>query len=86
MATQQLVWFTNGTEKYFTTEAAALAYERQMDVQQVIAGTGINPNAAKKAAKAVVAHFEVSDKEEKVKAEALASPAIEEPGIGTPGE
>lgn len=53
MATSSTVWFAAGnTEKWFPTQAKALEYEKQQEVQVAITNAGlINEDAAKKVAK-----------------------------------
>jgi hypothetical protein len=61
MATQQTVWFAADSDKWFNTEAKALAYEKQqalIDVMRPI----LNEDAAKKAAKAILAVYTLTPK------------------------
>jgi NAD(P)H-hydrate repair Nnr-like enzyme with NAD(P)H-hydrate epimerase domain len=62
MAKSQLVWFTANSDKYFPTEAKALEYEKQQELLAVIVATGLNEEAGKKAAKAILAAYTITPK------------------------
>ena len=62
MATQQTVWFAEGTDRYFDTQAKAVAYEEQQALMLVIEGAGINAEASKKVAKAIQAKYTLTVK------------------------
>lgn len=63
MATQQTVWFPDGdSNKWFPTQAKALEYEQKMALSTVLAASGLNEDAAKKVAKAVLDAYTITPK------------------------
>lgn len=63
MATQQTVWFPAGdSSKWFPTQAKALEYEQKVALSTVLAASGLNEEAAKKAAKAVLDAYTITPK------------------------
>jgi hypothetical protein len=62
MATSKTVWFAEGTEKYFNTRTEAETFEKQLSVMKTISAAGVNDEAAKKAAKAIIAGYDITAK------------------------
>ena len=62
MAKSQTVWFAANSDKWFNTEAKALEYEKQQELIAVIIPTGLNEDAAKKVAKAILAVYTITPK------------------------
>lgn len=63
MPTQATVWFSDkNPDKWFNTQAKAIEYDLNFDVAAVIATTGLNEEASKKAAKAVTAAYTLTKK------------------------
>lgn len=60
MVTSKTVWFAKGSDKYFDSEKKATEYEKQQALIVVIMSTGLNEDAAKKVAKAIINAYAIT--------------------------